>query len=230
MNIARQPPPLDLLGLDDLLDEVLVCPFAGHQLPVQPSLMQRACDQPADHQQKFDVPCGELAPLDGVDVQHAHQAARVGLHRHRHHRREVAAAQRLEGHVAGIALLVLGDDDGLAVAGDPSGNALSQREADLADLGVERRRGPASVSDRSLSSRTCTKQTSLAVAAVIIRAAAAASGSTPGPDDAAWINSRSRASSRSASTRSWTALGGRGCHVIGRCPPAAPWPPRLFGR
>ena len=59
---------------------------------------------------------------------------------------------------------------------------------------------PASVSERSLSSRTCTKQTSVAVAAVIILAAAAASGSTPGPLEAAWINSRSSASSRSAST------------------------------
>ena len=44
-----------LLRLDHLLDEVLVRAFAGHQLPVQPGLMQRARDQPADHQQQFDV-------------------------------------------------------------------------------------------------------------------------------------------------------------------------------
>src|ERR1700712_1169890 len=66
---------------------------------------------------------------------------------------------------------------------------------------------PVRVSERSASSSTCTKQTSVPVAAVIIRAAAAASGSTPGPLDAAWINSRSRASSRSASTRSRTTFG-----------------------
>ena len=56
---------------------------------------------------------------------------------------------------------------------------------------------PARVSDRSVSSRTWTKHTSLSVAAVMILAAAAASGSTPGPVDAAWMSSRSRASSRS---------------------------------
>src|SRR5882757_2340069 len=66
---------------------------------------------------------------------------------------------------------------------------------------------PVRVSERSVSSSTRTKQTSGAVAAVIILAAASASGSTPGPLDAAWINSRSSASSRSASTRSRTALG-----------------------
>ena len=55
MDVAGQPAPLDLLRLDDLLDEVLVRAFAGHQLPVQPGLMQRARDQPADHEQQFDV-------------------------------------------------------------------------------------------------------------------------------------------------------------------------------
>ena len=55
MDVAGQPPPFDLLRLDHLLDEVLVRPFAGHQLPVQPGLVQRTGDQPADHQQQFDV-------------------------------------------------------------------------------------------------------------------------------------------------------------------------------
>jgi len=50
------------------------------------------------------------------------------------------------------------------------------------NLPVERRCG---TGERPLSSTTWTKQTSVAVAAVIIRAAAAASGSTPGPLDAA---------------------------------------------
>ena len=97
---------------------------------------------------------------------------------------------------------------------------------------------PVSVSERSASSRTCTKQTSVPVAAVIIRAAASASGSTPGPLDAAWISSRRSASSRSASTRSRTAfsalrLPGR-CllpsGVTGRSPPAARWPRLRCGR
>ena len=39
VNVAGQPSPLDLLRLDHLLDEVLMRPFAGHQLPVQPGLM-----------------------------------------------------------------------------------------------------------------------------------------------------------------------------------------------
>ncbi len=59
MDVAREPAALDLLGLDHLLDEVLVGAFAGHQLPVQPSLMQRARDQPADDQQQFDIAVGE---------------------------------------------------------------------------------------------------------------------------------------------------------------------------
>ena len=92
---------------------------------------------------------------------------------------------------------------------EPSGSRILPTS--LSNGGV----APASVSDRSLSSRTCTKQTSVAVAAVIIRAAAAASGSTPGPLDAAWINSRSSASSRSASTRSRTALGRNGPPLAG---------------
>ncbi len=37
VDVAGQPAPLDLLGLDDLLDEVLVRTIAGHQLPVQPA-------------------------------------------------------------------------------------------------------------------------------------------------------------------------------------------------
>ena len=140
MNVAGQPSPLDLLRLDDLLDEILVCPFAGHQLPVQSGLMQRTRDQPADHQKQFDVTIGEFASFDGVDVEDADKPPRVGFHRNRHHRREVLAAQRLERHIARVGLLVLGDDDRLAVAGDPSGNALAQRQPDLAHLGVERRR------------------------------------------------------------------------------------------
>ena len=140
MDVARQPPALHLLRLDHLLDEVLVGALAGHQLPVQPRLMHRARDQPADHQQQFDVAVGEFAPLDGVHVEHADQAAGVGLHRHRHHRGEVRAAQRLERHVARVGLLVVNDHDGLAVAGHPAGHALPQRQPDLADLAVERRR------------------------------------------------------------------------------------------
>src|SRR6202171_1137013 len=86
---------------------------------------------------------------------------------------------------------------------------------------------PASVSDRSVSSSTCTKHTSLAVAAVIILAAAAASGSTPGPFDAAWISSRSNARSRSAANWYWprarTALGGRAPDFIGRSRSVLHW-------
>ena len=55
MDVAGQPATLDLLRLDDLLDEILVRAFAGHQLAVQPGLVQGARDQPADHQQQFDV-------------------------------------------------------------------------------------------------------------------------------------------------------------------------------
>ena len=55
MDVAGQPAPLDLLRLDDLLDEVLVRAFAGHQLAVQPGLVHGARDQLADHQQQFDV-------------------------------------------------------------------------------------------------------------------------------------------------------------------------------
>ena len=40
----------ELLADKLYVDEVLVRAFAGHQLPVQPGLMQRARDQPADHQ------------------------------------------------------------------------------------------------------------------------------------------------------------------------------------
>ena len=93
---------------------------------------------------------------------------------------------------------------------------------------------PARVSERSLSSSTCTKHTSVPVAAVIIRAAAAASGPTPGPVEAAWMSSRSSANSRSVSTRSRTAFEPRaplsGAVVIGRCPRAARWPPHRCGR
>ncbi len=140
VNVAGQPSPLDLLRLDDLLDEILVCPFAGHQLPVQSGLMQRTRDQPADHQEQFHVAFGEFASFDGVDVEDADKPARAGFHRHRHHRGEVRTPQRLERHVARVGLLVLGDDDRLAVAGDPSGNALAQRQPDFSHLGVERRR------------------------------------------------------------------------------------------
>ena len=224
MDVAGQPAPLDLLRLDDLLDEVLVRAFAGHQLPVQPGLMHRARDQPADHQQQFDVAVGELAARDGVHVEHADQPAGIGLHRHRHHRGEVRPAQRLERHVPRVGLLVVDDHDRLAVAGHPAGDALTQRQPDLADLGCRTAASrPVSVSERSVSSSTCTKHTSVAVAAVIIRAAAAASGSTPGPLDAAWISSRSRASSRSASTRSRTALGLRESGSFGSVPGRAHW-------
>ena len=139
MDVAGQPAPLDLLRLDHLLDEILVRAFAGHQLPVQPGLMQRARDQPADHQQQFHVARGEFTAIDGVHVEDADQAAGIGLHRHRHHRREILAAQRLERHVPRIGLLVVADHHGLAVAGHPPRDALPQRQPDLADLGVERR-------------------------------------------------------------------------------------------
>ena len=142
MDVAGQPAPLDLLRLDDLLDEVLVRAFAGHQLPVQPGLMQRPGDQPADDEQQFDVAFGEFAALDGVHVEHPDQPAGIGLHRHRHHRREVLAAQRLERHVPRVGLLVVADHHGLAVAGHPSRDSLPQRQPDLADLGVERGRRP----------------------------------------------------------------------------------------
>ena len=66
MDVTGQPASFDLLRLDHLLDEVLVRAFAGHQLAVQPGLVQRPGDQPADHQQQFHVPFGELASLDGV--------------------------------------------------------------------------------------------------------------------------------------------------------------------
>jgi hypothetical protein len=139
VDVACQPAPFDLLRLDHLLDEILVRAFAGHQLPVQPGLMQRARDQPADHQQQFDVALGELTAFNGVHVEDADQPAGVGLHRHRHHRREVLATQRFERHVPRIGLLVMTDHDGLAVTGHPSRDALPQRQPDLAHLGVERR-------------------------------------------------------------------------------------------
>ncbi|PQM44502.1 hypothetical protein C1Y40_05340 [Mycobacterium talmoniae] len=88
---------------------------------------------------------------------------------------------------------------------------------------------PASVSERSVSSSTCTKQTSVPVAAVMIRAAAAASGSTPGPLEAAWMSSRSNTSSWSASTKSRTALDRRRA-LTGRSLRAARWPPPRSGR
>ena len=88
---------------------------------------------------------------------------------------------------------------------------------------------PASVSERSVSSSTCTKQTSDAVAAVIIRATAAAIGSTPGPDDVAAMMSSSSATSRSASTRPCTACGLTPL-FIERCLPATPSRPHWCDR
>ena len=64
---------------------------------------------------------------------------------------------------------------------------------------------PARVSERSVSSSTWTKQTSDAVAAVIILATAAAIGSTPGPLEVAAMMSSSSVTSRSASTSPCTA-------------------------
>src|ERR1700682_4076232 len=57
---------------------------------------------------------------------------------------------------------------------EPSGSRIFPTS--LSNGGV----APARVSDRSVSSSTCTKQTSLAVAAVIIRAAAAGGGASTG--------------------------------------------------
>ena len=85
-----------LLSLDDLLDEVLVRAFAGHQLPVQARLVHRARDEPADHEQLLDVAIAEFALGHGVHVQHPDQAAGGGLHRDRHHRGEIPATQGLE--------------------------------------------------------------------------------------------------------------------------------------
>ena len=56
VDVAGQPATLDLLCLDDLLDEILVRAFAGHQLAMQPGLVQRAGDEPPDHQQQLHVP------------------------------------------------------------------------------------------------------------------------------------------------------------------------------
>ena len=56
VDIAGQPATFELLGLDDLLDEVLVRPFADHQLAVQARLVHGTGDQLPDHQQQFDVP------------------------------------------------------------------------------------------------------------------------------------------------------------------------------
>ena len=89
VDVGRQAATLQLLGLDDLLDEILVRAFAGYQLPVQARLVQRSGDQPTDHQQQFHIAGGELAPRDGVHVEHTDQTAGIGFHRHRHHRREI---------------------------------------------------------------------------------------------------------------------------------------------
>ena len=51
VDIARQPATFELLGLDDLFDEVLVCPFADHQLAVKARLVHGTGDQLPDHQQ-----------------------------------------------------------------------------------------------------------------------------------------------------------------------------------
>ena len=83
---------------------------------------------------------------------------------------------------------------------------------------------PARVSERSASSSTCTKQTSVAVASVIRCATAAASGSTSGPADTASTIASSSAFSRSRSARPSM------CWVTGRCLPAVPRPPRRPGR
>ena len=139
VNIAGYPTALDFLGLDHLLDEQLVCPLSGYQLPVQPGLVHGPGDEPADDPQEFDVTLGELAACDRVHVEYADQSARVGFHRHGHHRGEVTSAQRLDRQVAGVGFLVVGDDDGLAVLGHPAGNAGSQRQANLSHLPVERR-------------------------------------------------------------------------------------------
>jgi hypothetical protein len=139
VDVGRQPAPFHLLGLDHLLHEVLVCAFPGHQLTVQPSLMQRAGDEPTDDQQQFDISIGELAALRGMHIEHADESAGIGLHRHRHHRGEVASAQRLKRHVARVGFLVVADHNGLTVAGHPPGDALAERQPDLAHLLVERR-------------------------------------------------------------------------------------------
>ena len=142
VDVPGQPPALQFLSLDDLLDEVLVGALTGDQLPVQPRLVHSAGDEPADDEQQLDVSVTELALRHGVHVEHPHQPAGVGLHRHRHHRREIPAAQRLERQVPRIGLLVVEDHHRLPVAGHPARDALAQRQPDLADLGVERRGGP----------------------------------------------------------------------------------------
>ena len=63
VDIAGQPATLELLRLDDLLDEILVRAFADHQLAMQPGLVQRPGDQPADHEQQLHVARRELPLL-----------------------------------------------------------------------------------------------------------------------------------------------------------------------
>ena len=76
VNIAGDPAAFDLLGLDHLLDEQLVCSLPGHQLPVQPRLVHGPGDEAADDAQEFDVAVGEFAARDRVHVEHADQTTR----------------------------------------------------------------------------------------------------------------------------------------------------------
>lgn len=70
MDVPGQPPALQFLSLDDLLDEVLVGALTGDQLPVQPRLVHSAGDEPADDEQQLDVAVTELALRHGVHVEH----------------------------------------------------------------------------------------------------------------------------------------------------------------
>ena len=198
VDVPGQAAPLTLLRGDHLLGEVLVGAFPRRQLAVQPGLVQRTRDQPADHQQQFDVARREVAPLDGVHVEHPDQATRLGLHRHRRHRREVLCPATPQwAHTAGrppLSLTITTGSRWLATQPDtPEPSGIRTSPTCSSKGGV----APARVSERSVSSSTWTKQTSDAVAAVIIRATAAAIGSTPGPlEVAAMMSSNSATSGR----------------------------------
>ena len=140
VDVAGQPAPLSFLGGDHLLGEAFGGSFPRGQLTVHPALVHGPGHEAADRGQQAHVAVAELTPVAAVHVEHAHEAAGPGGHRHRDHGAVGGRAQLGKIAVPGIGLLILGDGRS-AVAGHPAGDPLPQRQLDSANLAVERRGG-----------------------------------------------------------------------------------------
>jgi hypothetical protein len=143
VDLTGHAAPLVFLPFDHPLGEPLQGLLPLGQPAVQPGVLDRPGDQACHGAEQFDVGRGELAAQPGVHVQHADQVPHGRDHGHREHRGELLAAQRRDVAVAGVGCLVVHDDGGLAVVGDPAGHPLTDRQLDASDHGVERGRRPA---------------------------------------------------------------------------------------